>query len=573
MEYSKRDKIKKILKYVAIIAGVLLVLILGLLFLQAHRNAGAKGQPYSIKKFIIDFGASIRGKQISDPSIFDGGLFPIFGLNGDGNLPINGSGTNGGTIIDTDGTGNGTGTDGTNGNGTGTDGSTGTDGQGGNDTGTDGTGNGNGTGSGTDSTQTPQCSDRVDNDADGAVDMDDPDCTDPSDYFESTYNWDTGGDGFYNYDNGSYGPIDFGDFGFDPNYNFDDGLIDTTAPQQCIPKQYLFTDDQQKQLDAYIREFYRIAPNIRTAADVQAEHGAAESYDSLIATSTRLFNQCVAERETTPNNPFWNNDPTTNSNFIFTGNRGFLTGLKNYMPKSDPAIPTSTTTFFPPDTKSLPKMNADDLIAMEKNIGVNLPEIMTKWGWPGANYEEKLRNAACLLQAGVTCNWQDTMFQMVYGADQNGGKYGIESRLYTRAEIEAKIGYSMDYTLHKTNCDQDPGASDGVHRYASLHVINSCGDGNFWTASPSPLNGYIGSNTTDGSGPNEIGELNLGACYMELLDKYPYFGLDLENNNSNYPGAISISRPVFYGLVKSCDAAYDTVNMYRENFEAIFDIN
>ena len=561
MEYGKRDKIKKILKYVAIIAGVLLVLILGLLFIQAHHNAATKGQPYSIKKFIIDFGASIRGKQISDPSIFDGGLFPIFGLNGDGNLPIDGNGTNGGTTINTDGSGNGTGGDGTS-----TDGNGDTDGQNGNGTIGDGTGNG------TDGTQTPECSDRVDNDADGTVDMDDPDCTDPSDYFESTYNWDTGGDGFYNYDNGTYGPIDYGDFGFDPNYNFDTGFTDTTDPLQCVPKDYIFTDAEQLDMDKYLREFYRIAPNIRTQADVDAEVGAKESYGSLIANADRLLLQCKEhDRPLYPNRP--------------QGARGILSGLLNY--KDDPNLPdisnihfesaegmasylagfTTSKTFFPPSENSLPLLGPDDLAVIMKKRGVDLSR------WPGVDNGQKLRDAGCMAQNSngtITCGGS------TYPAILEYVHYGVFQTAQGIATLPpgTKVR-SVEYFFSNDPSVGSGGYADGV--VENIAVFNKMpgiagNPGNdFWNSAANAANYGINGMHPWGN------DTTLGACYIEMIMKYYSFIQNGSTTNPVYstpfPWPIAPDAKTFWNAVVDCTETYDAINVIRNNFEATFSIN
>ncbi|HYE73950.1 MAG TPA: hypothetical protein VEF04_11500, partial [Blastocatellia bacterium] len=87
MDYERRAKLIKMAKIAAVAVAVIAIIVFALFFFTAKKNADSEGRAYSVKDFIIDFGSALRGKKLSSDKVFDGGLFPVFGLGDDDNLP------------------------------------------------------------------------------------------------------------------------------------------------------------------------------------------------------------------------------------------------------------------------------------------------------------------------------------------------------------------------------------------------------------------------------------------------------------------------------------------------------
>lgn len=93
-------------------------------------------------------------------------------------------------------------------------------------------------------------------------------------------------------------------------------LVPPPPDNQCVHQDYIFTPEEEAKLEELTREFYRIAPSIRTDADVLAEQDSNSSYEDLINTSNTMTSECIVERV----------DPT------YTGpknTRGYLADLVN----------------------------------------------------------------------------------------------------------------------------------------------------------------------------------------------------------------------------------------------------
>lgn len=119
-----------------------------------------------------------------------------------------------------------------------------------------------------------QCRDGIDNDGDTTIDTLDPSChTDFDSTDESTYN---------------------------PNENNEARVKTvTTEDNKCKvvdDNPLVFTATEQKELDTLLRQFYRVAPLLKTEDDVLAETRARIGYIELVREVESLTNRCVAEQ-------------------------------------------------------------------------------------------------------------------------------------------------------------------------------------------------------------------------------------------------------------------------------------
>lgn len=66
---------------------------------------------------------------------------------------------------------------------------------------------------------------------------------------------------------------------------------------QCVPEEIplVFTDEEQQKLRELTRQFYRLAPQIKTADDIKAELEAGEGYKNIIANAEELTKQCYEQ--------------------------------------------------------------------------------------------------------------------------------------------------------------------------------------------------------------------------------------------------------------------------------------
>ncbi len=164
----------------------------------------------------------------------------------------------------------------------------------------------------------PQCSDKIDNDADKLIDALDPGCHSDGDannaksynknqYLE--YNFIPAcNDGI---DNDADKLIDALDPGchsdnnaknpatYTPNYTSEYVSQTNTnkASSQCNPDDLalVFTAEEQAELDELTRQFYRIAPTLKSTNDILIEDKAKQSYIDLVNNATTLTNECYAQ--------------------------------------------------------------------------------------------------------------------------------------------------------------------------------------------------------------------------------------------------------------------------------------
>ena len=128
--------------------------------------------------------------------------------------------------------------------------------------------------------KTPQCRDGVDNDGDNAVDALDSACHSNFDASDDT----------------SYVPT-IADEARLPT--------ETTNADRCKivdDNPLTFTDVEKRQLDLLLRQFYRIAPNLKTEDDVVFEKEARLGYIDLVKEVKSLTKQCYAQQYPAENN-------------------------------------------------------------------------------------------------------------------------------------------------------------------------------------------------------------------------------------------------------------------------------
>jgi hypothetical protein len=124
-----------------------------------------------------------------------------------------------------------------------------------------------------------QCSDGKDNDKDGSIDSSDDDC---------------------HSDGNAKNPTSY-----TPTYNTEFGSknlpVNTVVPSNpntkvisCDVEQIplSFTAEEQAQLDELTREFYRLAPQLKTENDIVAEISSNQGYNDIITNAKELTKQC-----------------------------------------------------------------------------------------------------------------------------------------------------------------------------------------------------------------------------------------------------------------------------------------
>lgn len=165
---------------------------------------------------------------------------------------------------------------------------------------------------------TPQCSDKIDNDGDKLIDALDPGCHSDGDASNNkTYNKNQYLE--YNFipacsdgvDNDSDKLIDT----LDPACHSDGNAKNTTTytpeytseytqqkdptkkTNQCTQDDLalVFTAEEQAELDELTRQFYRIAPSLKSTNDILIEEKAKNSYIDLVNDATKLTTECYEQ--------------------------------------------------------------------------------------------------------------------------------------------------------------------------------------------------------------------------------------------------------------------------------------
>lgn len=117
-------------------------------------------------------------------------------------------------------------------------------------------------------TQT-ECEDQIDNDADGGIDEQDPNCHlngDINDTYMPSY----------------------------PSEKYND----QPEPNKCLSIEQnplTFTDEEKAQLEALLRRFYLVAPTLKSEADIENTYAEISRYEENIKSTQRLIDQCYSE--------------------------------------------------------------------------------------------------------------------------------------------------------------------------------------------------------------------------------------------------------------------------------------
>lgn len=177
------------------------------------------------------------------------------------------------------------------------------------------------------------CNDGIDNDKNGLTDSADPSChTDwnatNSASYDPTINGETGAlppkiatcaDGK---DNNGNGKTD----AFDPVCHTDGKVITGIGNEQitydpkleeitplCVAPALEYTDEEKAQLDELTRQFYLLAPSLRSTSDLDAETSAFNNYGLIIDQAQELTGQCYAQTKSClsiPKDGIWGDDGT-----------------------------------------------------------------------------------------------------------------------------------------------------------------------------------------------------------------------------------------------------------------------
>lgn len=124
-----------------------------------------------------------------------------------------------------------------------------------------------------------ECSDGKDNDKDGVIDSADDDC---------------------HFDNNAKNPRSYvatytreaGSKNVNPTINPTDPTGKKTISCDIEEVPLVFTAEEQAQLDELTREFYRLAPQLKTENDIIAEISSKQGYDDIITNAKELTKQC-----------------------------------------------------------------------------------------------------------------------------------------------------------------------------------------------------------------------------------------------------------------------------------------
>ncbi|MCC6323378.1 hypothetical protein IT400_01150 [Candidatus Nomurabacteria bacterium] len=130
-----------------------------------------------------------------------------------------------------------------------------------------------------------QCNDNIDNDKDGSTDSADNDCHSDGD----------------NNNTNTYNPSDDSEIGSKNKKGPD---VPTPEPDKkknlcdAGERPLVFTADEQAELDKLTREFYRLAPQLKTENDITNEILSRYKYEDLISNATNLTKQCYEQTGT-----------------------------------------------------------------------------------------------------------------------------------------------------------------------------------------------------------------------------------------------------------------------------------
>jgi hypothetical protein len=172
--------------------------------------------------------------------------------------------------------------------------------------------------------QLPQCSDGIDNDKDGKIDILDPNCHIDGDLnkaYVPSHNSESNSPGIIlpdyecsdGIDNDKDGKIDI----LDPNCHIDGDLNKAYVPSHNSEKNSpnipignpndvnkcalieknppIFTDEERARLDVLLRKFYLISSNLRTTDDIVTIYSEIEQYKDFISQIDGLNKQCYLQ--------------------------------------------------------------------------------------------------------------------------------------------------------------------------------------------------------------------------------------------------------------------------------------